>query len=253
MSHDILLVDDERWVRAALKWTIEQTGLPFRVAKECANGREALDWLRGNRADLVMTDIRMPVMDGLTLAKELKTMAKWQTDVIIISVHDDFSLVQQALREGVSDYLLKPVETEQLRDCLSAWLGKRSAVAQTKEAADSPLAKALAFIAAKMPGDVTLADTAKHVHINPCYLSQLFKQQTGVNFVDYVADMRIREAKKLLTGTTLRIADIAEQLCYADISYFSTQFKKHTGCTPTEYRAKETIGKIHAIAAKDMQ
>lgn len=242
MNHDILLVDDERWVRAALRWTVEQTGLPFRVVEECSNGREALDWLKQNQVDLVLTDIRMPVMDGLTLAKELKQSSARDTDVIIISVHDDFSLVQQALREGVSDYLLKPVETEHLETCLNNWLHKRAgALAPLAERQDSPLAKALTFIASKMPGDVTLADTAKHVHVNPSYLSQLFKQQTGVNFVDYVADLRIKEAKKLLVGTTLRIADIAEQLSYADISYFSTQFKKHTGCTPTEYRSRKTV------------
>ncbi|MDU4962486.1 MAG: response regulator [Sporomusaceae bacterium] len=235
MICDILLVDDERWVRAALRWTVEQTGLGFRVAHECANGREALDWLQGNSVDLVLTDIRMPVMDGLVLTKELRTRSQ-PTDVIIISVHDDFPLVQQALRQGVSDYLLKPVETEQLSACLSEWLQKRNP--PVKEVQDSPLNKALAFIASRMPGDVTLAETARHVHVNPCYLSQMFKQQTGVNFVDYVADLRIRAAKKLLTTTTLRIADIAERLCFADISYFSTQFKKHTGFTPTEYRGK---------------
>jgi YesN/AraC family two-component response regulator len=241
MSLDILLVDDERWVRAALKWTIEQTGLSVRVVHECGNGQEALSWLKQNQVDLILTDIRMPIMDGLTLAKEIKTCGVRATDVIIISVHDDFSLVQQALREGVTDYLLKPVETEQLSICLTNWLSKRSpAVWPTKESQASPMEKALAFIASRMPGDVALADTAKHVHVNPCYLSQLFKQHTGVNFVDYVADLRIRAAKKLLVDTTLRIADIAEQLSYADISYFSTQFKKHTGHTPTEYRAKET-------------
>lgn len=239
MSCDILLVDDERWVRAALKWTIEQTGLSFRVVHECANGREALDWLKQNPVDLVITDIRMPVMDGLTLAKELKANRNPSIDVIIISVHDDFSLVQQALRQGVTDYLLKPVETDQLCNCLTNWFDKRNPPAVlAKEAQDSPMTKALAFIASRMPGDVTLAETAKHVHVNSCYLSQLFKQQTGVNFVDYVADLRIRAAKKMLTTTTLRVADIAERLCFADISYFSTQFKKHTGCTPTEYRSK---------------
>lgn len=245
MNRDILLVDDERWVRAALKWTIEQTGLRVRVVKECANGKEALDWLRCNQVDLVLTDIRMPVMDGLTLAKELKANRFRSPDVIIISVHDDFSLVQQALREGVTDYLLKPVETEQIKACLTNWMNKDEKPDSVKLGQESLLDKALAYIASKVPGDVTLSDTAKHVHVNPSYLSQMFKQQTGVNFVDYVADLRVREAKKLLTTTNLRIADIAERLCFADISYFSTQFKKHTGCTPTEFRSKET-GKVGA-------
>ena len=60
MMKRLLLVDDEKWVRAALKWTVENSKLPFMVSGECANGLEALDWLKSNRVDLVLIDITMP-------------------------------------------------------------------------------------------------------------------------------------------------------------------------------------------------
>ena len=113
----ILIVDDERWVRSALKWTVEQTGLPVKVVGQCANGLAALDWLKDNQADLVLADITMPVMNGLIFLEQLRLGGNEQ-DVIFITVNEDFCCVQQALRAGAIDYLLKPVEEEQLSACL---------------------------------------------------------------------------------------------------------------------------------------
>jgi YesN/AraC family two-component response regulator len=92
------------------------------------------------------------------------------------------------------------------------------------------------FISSNLSKDISLTDAAALVHLNPSYLSQLFKQQTGGKFVDYVIEMRMEEAKKLLLKTSLRVSEIAERLGYGDISYFSSTFKKLIGCTPLEYR-----------------
>ncbi|WJH36054.1 response regulator [Paenibacillus sp. CC-CFT747] len=123
--HSILVVEDERWVRAAIKRTIERTGLPFTVAGECGNGLEALDWLEKNPVDLVLTDIRMPVMDGLTFLDQLRERNR-SLPVIILTGHESFSFVQQALRAGAMDYLLKPVEVDEIRPCLEKWLKERT-------------------------------------------------------------------------------------------------------------------------------
>lgn len=240
----ILLVDDEKWVRIALKWTIEKTGLPLQVAHECSNGLEALDWLRHHSADLVMTDIRMPVMDGMTLVREIRQRCVDAQDIIIISVHDEFQFVQKALREGVRDYLLKPVEVEDMKACLGKWLARKTAVQtlpqQAKSDTDvlSTVQKVLRYIETTPPGEITLAEAAKYVHMNACYLSQLFKQEMNINFVDYVTETRMKEAKRLLTTTSLRISEVADRLGYADVAYFSNIFKKTSCMTPSEYRNK---------------
>jgi YesN/AraC family two-component response regulator len=249
--YGILLVEDERWVRAGLRRVVEQTGLPFRVVHESENGLEALDWLKQNRADLVLTDIRMPVMDGLALAERLRE-AKDAPEVIIISGHDDFEYAQKALRSRVFDYLLKPVEAEDLRKVLNGWL-KRESQRQNAEPSDGQAAPAaeelstvervIQFVRSAMPGEVTLAEAAAHVHLNASYLSHLFKQQTGRNFVDFVLEQRMEAAKRLLADTALRVSEIAQRLGYSDIAYFSNTFKKWTGLTPSEYRkqaAQET-------------
>lgn len=241
----ILLVDDERWVRKALIWTINQLELPLKVVHECSNGLEALDWVKENEVDLILTDIRMPVMDGIQLVKELGSLNK-SMDVVVISVHDEFQFVQQAIRSGVFDYLLKPIDEEELRACLDKYLKKNTSIDSkenevTEESIPaSSIEKVLKYISKTPINQVNLKDAANHVHMNPSYLSQLFKQQLNQKFVDYVTEIKIQEGKKLLANTTLRMSEIADRLGYADVAYFSNNFKKITGLSPSEFR-KTTI------------
>lgn len=243
MKKNILLVDDERWVRTALKWTINKLNLPLYVVHECENGLEALDWIKQNDADLVLTDIRMPIMDGLSLVKELSHLKKKQ-DVIVISVHDEFQFVQQAMRAGVTDYLLKPIEETELRGCLEKWLDKQSEEETKRKTAkiedenlpSSTIEKVLQYLEKAPLDQITLKDAAECVHMNPSYLSQLFKQQLNKKFVDYITELRIEESKRLLLNTSLRMSEIAERVGYSDLAYFSNNFKRITGCSPSEFR-----------------
>ncbi|MDR7236925.1 response regulator transcription factor [Neobacillus drentensis] len=250
MKKNILLVDDERWVRTALKWTINKLNLPLHVVHECENGLEALDWIKQNDADLVITDIRMPIMDGLSLVKELSHLKKNQ-DVIVISVHDEFQFVQQAIRTGVTDYLLKPVEETELKVCLEKWLEMKSqeeTKRNTPKDEDenlpfSTIEKVLQYIETTPLDQITLKDAAEFVHMNHSYLSQLFKQQLNKKFVDYITELRIEESKRLLLNTSLRMSEIAERVGYSDLAYFSNNFKRLTGFSPSEFR-KSALEKV---------
>jgi YesN/AraC family two-component response regulator len=242
----VLLVDDERWVRTALKWTINKLNLPLQVVHECQNGLEALDWIKMNEVDLILTDIQMPVMDGLALVKELSSL-NGAYDVIVISVHDEFQFIQQAMRSGVTDYLLKPIEENEIKVCLEKWLTKKSSEVKTSKLTLSvnetmPLTtieRALDYINKTPLDQITLKEAADSIHINPSYLSQLFKQQLNKKFVDYITELRIEESKRLLENTTLRMSEIAERVGYSDLAYFSNNFKKIVGCSPSEFRNKK--------------
>jgi YesN/AraC family two-component response regulator len=244
----ILLVDDERWVRAALKWTIKSLNLPLEIVNECENGLAALDWLKNHEVDLIITDIRMPIMDGLTFVKGLKQIKENQ-DIIVISVHDEFQFVQQALRSGVVDYLLKPIEESELKVCLQKWLDKPALLEnkttntslEVDEKPSTTIEQVLSYIKKTPLAEVNLNDAAKSVHLNASYLSQLFKQQLNKKFVDYLTELRIEEGKRLLRQTSLPMSEIADRVGYADISYFSNNFKKITGKTPSEYRKPKGV------------
>lgn len=117
----ILLIDNSIWDRSMLKQHIENLNMPFQVVHECSNGLEALKWLEANKVDLVLTEIDIPFLSGLTLAKRLQDVVNGP-EVIIISTHSDFNFLQEALHNGVVDYLLKPVKLNDIEDCLTIWL-----------------------------------------------------------------------------------------------------------------------------------
>jgi YesN/AraC family two-component response regulator len=240
--YTILLVEDEKWVRTAIRKVIEKTNLHFQVVKEVTHGIEALDWLNNHKADLVFTDIRMPVMDGLALLNQIRDK-QIRSDVVIISGYDDFDYAQKAIRMGVFDYLLKPVEQEDMEKCLEKWIANKEKQLDNEKEADeelkdelSSIEQVLCYIKQSMPGDVSLKEAAQEVHLNASYLSRLFKEEVGKNFNEYVTELRMNEAERLLVRTSLRISEIAERLGYADLAYFTNSFKKNYGVTPSKYR-----------------
>ena len=102
----VLIADDEILVRIGLKTIIPWAENGFELIGEAANGQEALNILRQQPCDIVLTDIRMPGMDGLKLIEEIHRLSP-QTKCVILSNHDEFEYVQKALRLGASDYILK--------------------------------------------------------------------------------------------------------------------------------------------------
>lgn len=240
--HTAMIVDDEKWVRSALRCTIEESGMQVYVVKECEDGREALEWLQKNSVDLVLADIRMPILDGLGLIKSLREQGNEQ-DVILITVHDDFRLAREALRLGVIDYLLKPVQEEDIVACFRKWIERQSLMrTETEPAGKRPavIDKVIRFIEITPLAKVNLTEAASYVYLTPNYLSYLFKQHMNITFIEYLTAIRIREAKKLLRATYLPIAEIAERLAYTEVAYFSNCFKKETGVSPSEYRSRQT-------------
>ncbi len=246
--HQILLVEDERWIRTGIRKTVEKTGLPFQVVHESTNGLEAYDWLTQHKVDLVLTDIRMPAMDGIALIKEVRRR-EMDLNVIIVSGHDDFAYTQQAIRLGAFDYLLKPVEQEGMKETLTKWLQEN----ETKHAKLdhehlaskdmnelSPIERVLLYIDHSSAKDVSLAVAAEKAHLSTSYFCKLFKKETGTNFSDYIVNVRLQEAARLLEQTSLRISEIAERLGYSDLAYFSNCFKKQNGMTPSQYRKNKS-------------
>lgn len=229
--YDVMLVDDERWVRTSIHHTFKQIQLPFHIVFECSNGLEALKWLETNKVDLVMTDVKMPVMDGITLAEQLRLKCP-DIQVILVSGYQEAELLQKAIRSKVHDYLLKPVDSEDLSQCLQRYLSEQGYSLSEQ----STIQQILYYIHESMPGNVTLTEVAERVHLNPSYVSHLFHKETGSRFVDYVTQLRMEEARKLLMKTSLRISEIADKLHYVDLAFFSKTFKKVFGQSPVEYR-----------------
>ena len=109
----VMLVDDERPARELLKMTIDWSKSGFDTILEARNGKQALELYENNRPDLIITDIQMPVMDGLEFLKNIKSICPSQK-VVILSCHENFSYARSALKLGVVDYLIKDSLTEEV-------------------------------------------------------------------------------------------------------------------------------------------
>ena len=113
----ILIAEDEKYIRLGLKTMVQRSGIPVGEVLEARDGEEALEVLRTHNVDLLITDIRMPKMDGIQLVEQLHTLPHCPM-ALAVSGYEDFHYAVAMLRNGVSDYLLKPVERQKLCEVL---------------------------------------------------------------------------------------------------------------------------------------
>ena len=107
---------------------------------------------------------------------------------------------------------------------------------QRKSDNNKPVREAQKYINAHYAGAVSLESVSQQVGFNPTYFSQLFKKETGMNFLEYLTDVRIKEAKRLLADAGKTIADVAADVGYSDVKHFSRVFHRIAGIQPSQYR-----------------
>ena len=160
--------------------------------------------------------------------------------VDIVSGYDDFSYCQQALRLQITDYILKPVNYEEFGSCidnLKISLFERRVAEEPAEAREErPITGITRYLQEHLAEEVSLSVLAERFHLNPQYISQLFKNEIGVGFLAYLTNIRMEKAKKLLLSTPLSVAEVAERSGYGDYRVFTKVFKKSEGVTPSQYR-----------------
>jgi len=244
---DILVVDDEALIRQGLKKIIEHCALGFQVLGEAADGSEGLEKLEQRPFHTVITDIRMPGMDGVEFVKRTRTRYP-EINIIVLSGHKEFEYVKETMKHGAADYLLKPVENEELIELLTRFSEKMKQENIANESdykinlgdkkLSKPVESAIQYIEIHHDKEISLNEVAKLAHLNSVYFSQLFKRETGLNFTQYLIHRRIEAAKELLRDKNNRISEISFKIGYDDPNYFSRIFKKVTGLSPYEYRFK---------------
>ena len=248
MAYGVLLVDDEPHALDGMQWMVDWERFGFRVAGACRDGEEAMRRIRIDPPDLVVTDIRMPVMDGLALIEEARAQGYRDMLFVIASGYHDFEYAARAVRLGVRPYLTKPVivsEAEEMLERLASELGerKRPAGAGTEppapqEAARSGIqAEVAEFLRAHYKTSLTVREIAERFYVHPVYLGQSFARKYGMGILDYVHELRIGEAKRLLARTEMTLGAIAEAVGYNVYQHFLKQFERRTGMKPAAYRA----------------
>ncbi len=244
----VVIAEDEHRIREHLEKKIPETNRRFIIAGAAANGKTALELVKKTLPDLLVTDIKMPVMDGLELIEELY-LSYPELPVIILSGYDDFNYARKAIHFGVRDYILKPASKKELSEVLGKLeilldrnrnFSAGSEIGYDSSAAATELCGKLAeYLKSHYTREILISDLAGTFNLNPTYMSRIFKQQTGRTPTRYLTELRINKAKKILSeNPELEIKEISSRIGFQDQGYFSRLFKKETGISPIDYKKK---------------
>ena len=236
----VLLVDDEIMIREGFKRLFDWQAHGCEVVGEAADGMEALGKIDSLRPDIVIMDINIPIMNGLKVI-QLSRVKHPNIAFVIVSGYDDFSYCQQALRLQITDYILKPVNYGEFGSCIDtlkiSLFERRVLETPEPEAQEGRTITSITrYLQEHMGEDVSLGVLSEEFHLNPQYISQLFKSEVGVGFLAYLTGIRMERAKKLLLTTDLPVAEVSEQCGYGDYRVFTKVFKKNENVTPSQYR-----------------
>ena len=235
----VLLVDDEIMIREGFKRLFDWEAHDCEVVGEAADGMEALGKIDALCPDIVIMDINIPILNGLK-AIQLSRIKHPDTAFVIVSGYDDFSYCREALRLQITDYILKPVNYEEFGTCIDnlkiSLFERRVSEQPARQEGERTIAGITRYLQEHLSEEVSLGVLSEEFHLNAQYISQLFKSEIGVNFLVYLTNIRMENAKKLLLSTPLSVAEVAERSGYGDYRVFTKAFKKSEGVTPSQYR-----------------
>ncbi len=240
----VLIVEDEEMIRKGIVLTVDWAALDCVVVGEAANGVQGLEAARRLEPSLIITDLKMPQMDGIEMLKALRAEG-CKAYVIILTAYDHFSYAQSALRLGAVDYLLKPFHDGDLENAITRLQqrmqsgGEQAApIGATRKGDKSKyVLEAMDYISKHYNDpDISVGSVAESLNISEGYLSHTFKKETDYTLLNYITRYRIHKAMELLKDCRVKVYEVAEQVGYRDIAYFSATFKKYTGISPSEYQ-----------------
>ena len=264
----ILIVEDNRELGTFLKRTLSQT---YSVLL-APNGEEGLRLATENIPDMILSDVMMPVMDGLEMVRQLKANADTcYIPVILLSAKSALDDRIAALEQGIDDYITKPFSSSLLKLRIATFFQKRKQLQellmkQLSTAAPAEVGKAeeqqaevtwepsqpesyqydqhfmkqvMEFLEEQMDNsELTIDDFAAHLCLSRSIFYRKLKTIVGVTPVDFVREMRIKRAAQLIESTDYTFSQIAYMTGFTDPKYFSRCFKKVKGVSPSDYKSQ---------------
>lgn len=259
----VVVVEDEWILRAGLIHSIDWASLDCVIAGEAGNGKEGLELILKEKPDIVIADIRMPVMDGLEMiAEALETYRFWS---ILLTSYSEFEYAQQAVSLRVSKYLLKPVNESILYETLEQLAGDirrerlfdkfMQRIQSTGASADDEnlqvhmvknnpdnyyVEEALNEIYENYTRKISVESIAERLEVSSSYLTRKFREITRHSFLDYLNQYRVIKAIQLIGTGKYRFGEVAELTGFTSEKHFYGVFRKYTHMTPSEF-VKEKV------------
>ena len=240
--YELLIVDDEKNTRNILASCFPWESLGFHVCGQADNGKEALDFLQNHVVHVVFSDVQMPVIDGISLAREISQMPEPRPIVVFLSAYDEFQYAQKAIMYNVRYYALKPSSFAELtrvftaiHDELEQRFGLKTSASLPQDT-DETIQKVMEYCRSHYE-TASLAELSGILYLNPSYLSQLIRQKTGHTFSEYLLEIRMQQAAIFLQDPNIKIYHVSSMVGYTNPNNFSRVFHNYYQMSPSEYRA----------------
>ena len=255
MNMKIVIVEDEAAIRKGLAGLLPKISPDYEVAGTAADGREGLELIRREHPALVILDIRMPGMDGMTMLRVLRSEGN-PCRAVVLSAYSDFEYAKRAIHYGVKGYLLKPLNMTDMKEAIrlakreceirNAWISHQKtkedweSTSVLKDFQKQPVEDRLArrmleYIFENYQQKIVMQDLVDHLNYSEAFLNRKFKDAVGTTFNDYLNRYRIQKALEMIRQGDLPIQDIAWKSGIGDYKYFRVVFRKYLGCSPKEY------------------
>lgn len=231
----VLIVEDEILERKALIHLMKTEFEQVSIVLTADNGEQAVKMAVQERPDLILMDINLPLLDGISAMKKIREQLE-DCPVIMVSAYSDYEHLRGSMREHALDYLVKPYSVETFVEAVKRGLGidnkreehsfygKTGSVLQVKK-----------YLETHFMDNVSLQDVAEKVNLDKSYLGRVFREECGITVMGYLKNIRIEKAKELLL-CGMGASEVAMQTGFADPAYFAKIFKQEMGITPSRYR-----------------
>ena len=258
---NVILIDDEEVAVNALRRRVDWSKYGVDEVYIASSAGQARELFQEKTIDVMLSDIEMPQGGGLELFEWVKTYYP-AVECVFVTCHPEFEYVRRAMQLGSADYILKPIDYEELDEVLSRLAERvrrhrRGSVILPEamgRGADEGEKRDIVgavkrYVREHINEDIYIADIAGQVYLNEQYLMRTFKKTTGISILEFITNERVRLAKELLVGTDHPVKQVADSVGYGNYSYFTKLFKRNTGLTPQAYR-REHGGASKNDAAK---
>ena len=244
-EYTMLIADDNADMRALLQ-NVFSGEYKLLMA---SNGREAYIIARSQQPDIIVSDVMMPEMDGLTLCATLrKDYETRHIPIVLITAHASERHKLEGLELGADDYIAKPFSVELLRaKCRALIINRKAIVEHTYMSgiADIPASdnKREKFLNAAIGAvernltsrDLSVSLLCREMGLSKTTLTNRLKDYSGMSPRDFIEDVRLRYAARMIQDGEIRLSDIADELNFSSPKYFSIRFRKKFGLSPRDY------------------
>lgn len=254
----VIIVEDEEIIRHGLELSIDWLSMGCVVVGTAENGNEGLKLILDTSPDIVITDIKMPILSGIDmLSKAIKQRDFFS---IILTSYAEFEYAKKAIDIGTSEYILKPVDDSELRCAIESigakisekkhykkleelvnesWINGMedcSVCSKAESAVDYYVRETYRIIKENYTEKLSINDVADRLKVSSSYISRKLKQTLSITFVDLLNQYRIKQALILLNNGNLMIYEVSDMVGFSDYKYFCSVFKKYTNLSPSEFQ-----------------